>query len=278
MPQRAHAPRNSELAQYLREIREIPLLTPEEERELVVRLARDGCEAARERLVCGNLRLAVYLANRYAGLGVPLQDLVEAANVGLLLAVERFDGGKGVRFATYAQWWIRRSIFTALSENGCMIHLPQDARRARRLCREAVERLNARLGRPASEEEVSAATGMSMDVIRGYPVTLRMVGGGEDEGHAPGDVADVRTEPVEHRVAQREQQERVRLALPSLPLAEAEVIRRHFGLEGSESQTVREIASDLDLPERQVRHLLRGALARLAVMLGAREEAPALAG
>jgi RNA polymerase sigma factor (sigma-70 family) len=258
------AAKGSELAEYLRQIREIPLLTPEEERELIVRSRRDGCERSRERLVLGNLRLAVYIAKRYAGLGAPLQDLVEAANVGLLLAVDRFDPGKEARFATYAQWWIRRSIFKTLADHGCMIQVPADARRAARACRDAVERLQSRLGRAVTPEELVAETGQA--VPPSSPFTVGLPEGTLDDGRAM-ELPDPDAVPGDDRAAQRELAGRLRECLPSLPGHEGEIIRHHFGIEGEEPLTTRDIARELRLSERQVQHLLKSALARLAVML-----------
>lgn len=265
---RGHAARDSELAEYFRSIRGIALLTPEEELDAVTRLRQTGCEQSRERLVCGNLRLAVYIAKRYAHLGVPLQDLVEAANVGLLMAVDRYDPAKGARFATYAQWWIRRCIFTTLSEQGRLIRLPPDAQKAARLCREVAEQLRARLGRAATPQELAQETGMpetaALPMSAAATVSLSTPAAEEED---PIEVSDERVEGVDSRAVRDERQQLVRSVLHKIPAPEREVVAMHYGLDGEEPQTIRSIARWMQVTEQRVKHLLRVALSRMAYLL-----------
>jgi RNA polymerase primary sigma factor len=268
--------RGSELAEYLRQIRGIPLLTPDEERQLIVRSRRDGCEASRTRLVLGNLRLAVYIAKRYAGLGAPLQDLVEAANVGLLMAVDRFDPAKEARFATYAQWWIRRSIFKTLADHGCLIQIPQDARRALRACRDAVDRLQTRFGRRVTADEVAAEAGDAGDCVTAVaraPLTVALPDGPLDDGHAM-ELPDPDAVPGDAHAALNELTDRLHRCIPSLCGHEGEIVRQHFGLGGDDPRTTREIARALRVSERQVHQLLKSALTRLAMLLNPEERPP----
>lgn len=262
---RGHAARDSDLAEYFRQIREIPLLTPEEERELVARHQRDGCEQSRDRLVCGNLRLAVYIAKRYAHLGVPLQDLVEAGNVGLLLAVDRYDPAKGARFGSYAQWWIRRTIYSTLADQGRMIQVPESVRQARRLCAEIAQRQRLQFGRAAPSEEIAREAGVPSELAR-LPYTLSL-SADPDGGLGSEAVADSRTESAEAREMRGEQRTRLAACVGALPEQQAAIVRLRFGIGGIEPLSTLEIGRKLGLREQHVRHRLQNALARLAVAL-----------
>ncbi len=116
-------PEESTIAIFLREISNIPLMTREEE-EITARAAAEGDKAAREKLINANLRFVVNIAKKYQGLGLPLEDLIATGNLGLVTAVDRFEVDKNNRFISYAVWWIRQSILSALSEKTRMIRLP----------------------------------------------------------------------------------------------------------------------------------------------------------
>jgi RNA polymerase sigma factor (sigma-70 family) len=219
----------------------------------------------------------VYIAKRYAGLGAPLQDLVEAANVGLLMAVDKFDPGREARFATYAQWWIRRSIFKTLSDHGCMIQMPQDARRAVRACKDAVEKLQARLGRPVTADDLAidaADTGIPQTARFALaPTTVGLPDSHEDDGRAM-ELPDPDALPSDDHAALGELKARLKEVLPALSGHEGEIVKQHFGLEGDDPRTTREIARELRLSERQVHQLLKSALTRLAMLLSPEERQP----
>ena len=108
---------------YFKDVRAIPLLTPEEEIFLAKRI-RKGDEAARKKMISANLRLVISIAKRYVNLGVPLSDLIEEGNIGLMRSVEKFDPDKGFRFSTYAAWWIKQAISRSIIDQGKMIRIP----------------------------------------------------------------------------------------------------------------------------------------------------------
>lgn len=254
-------PSHADLAEYLRDIRSIPMLTPEEEAQLLSEYRRDRCQMARERLIGGHLRLVVYAARRYAGLGVPLQDLVEAGNVGLIRALEKFDPSRGTRFATYAFWWIKQGIRRALVEHGTLVRVPEGKRRAVRAVQEAVDRISARLGRAASEEEVSQELGVSPRTVSQLP-KVRMTVATEE---AAGDLCEIGSEEdrPDMQAEKRELRVKLRALVRSLPGKEAEIVRLHFGLSGRPPASLADVGRELGIPASHVSRLLRQALDRL---------------
>lgn len=246
----------SELGLYLQQIPTLPRLNAQEEKELSARFRRDGCSQSRERLICSNLRLVVYAAKQYRGFGVPLADLVEAGNLGLLRATDRFDPAVGTRFSTYAIWWIKQAIVAALAEHGSLVRCPASQHRAQRTCRKARERLNASLGHEATLSEISRETGLSITAVRAAKISPPMTAAsniGEDTAdavhdaacHAPGDDA-----------SQREMTERVRVMIDGLSEREREIVRLHFGLNGCAPLTISRIAGKLRMPADRVTRLL----------------------
>jgi RNA polymerase primary sigma factor len=273
---RSSAPRlcgyqGTDFAEYLRDIRAYPLLTAGEERELALEYRRTGSKAAREHLVCANLRLVVHVAKRYAAIGPPIHDLVEAGNVGLLHAVDRFEPEKGVRFATYAVWWIKRGIIEELEQHGCLVHVPAGPRRDQRACRAVVQQLNAVLGRPATADEVARDTGLPQRTVQWAartPVGQRLIRGDEDSDRL-GQASDPRAEAADTAMLRSEANTRVRGCLRSLPGTEAEILRLHYGLGGRTPLTMRDIGRRIGMSEEAVERLANAGLMRLQVMLSA---------
>jgi RNA polymerase sigma factor (sigma-70 family) len=257
-------PTDTDLAEYLRQIRGLGLLTREEEREFAVKFRRDGCLESRDRLICGNLRLAVYAARRYAGLGVPLQDLVEAGNVGLMEAAARFDPEMGTRFSTYAMWWIRRSILATLSREGVLIQIPADHRRAQRICREAARRLAATCAETATDEQIAQETGLPVRVVRSASSTPHLVRAADGEADLLGAAGGA---GPDDRVETRELAVKLRRAIQALPGDEAVIVRWHYGLEGPRALPIAEIARRLGWSSSRVARHLRAALHRLSLRL-----------
>src|SRR5262245_48424998 len=166
----------------------------------------------------------MHAARRYTGLGVPVQDLIEAGNLGLLHAVERFDPDVGARFATYALWWIRRAIIGALSEQGCLVQLPRGRRRVRRACRQVVEQLSTALGRRATHQEIAQATGLPVHEVRRSEAAPAVTPLTSDDGEpdALAGLRDQRAERPDKRILDREMRDRLRLCVRTLPGQEAE--------------------------------------------------------
>src|SRR5437899_2001532 len=149
---------------YLKEIARIPLLTREQEVELA-RRARTGDEAAKAKLIESNLRLVVQIARRYLNRGLPLPDLIEEGNLGLLRAVDKFDAERGTRFSTYAAWWVRQAVERALANQARTIRLPVHVELLLGRYAREQKRLSQELGRPPTSAELAAALGMGVEQV-----------------------------------------------------------------------------------------------------------------
>jgi RNA polymerase primary sigma factor len=232
------------LQAFLERIGTYRLLRPAEELELARRI-ESGDLAAKDRMVCANLRLVVSVARQYAGPGLPFLDLVQEGMLGLIRAVEKFDWRKGFRFSTYATWWIRQAVERARDGKGDAIRLPVGLVRRRRQAAEPAEvpRVVASLDRPVGEDELTLG-----DLLA-------------DEGPTPLDVADVGF-----------RRRALLAAMDALPVRERHVLWLRYGLAGGEPEPLREVGQRLGLTPERVRQIERAALTRL----GRRPEVAAL--
>src|SRR5262249_18938841 len=156
----------SDLQMYLREINKFPLLTAEQERELGWAIVNDNCPIARENMIRSNLRLVVAIGKNYANRGLPLTDLIEEGNIGLMRAVEGFDPSQGARFSTYASWWIKQAIKRALINATQPIHIPAYMVELIAKWRIASRKLEAQLGAPPSVQQLAEYMQLPVRKIR----------------------------------------------------------------------------------------------------------------
>ncbi|HSP72476.1 MAG TPA: sigma-70 family RNA polymerase sigma factor [Gaiellaceae bacterium] len=261
------------LAVYLDEISRIPLLSREEEVALA-RRARAGDEAAKQRMIEANLRLVVQIARRYPNRGLSLPDLIEEGNLGLLRAVDKFDPERGTRFSTYATWWIRQAVVRALANQARIIRLPVHVELLLgRYVREQ-KRLTQALGRVPTIEEMAAALGTSveeveeLEEVRRYPVSLDTPTEGE---RTLGDVvADRSEDPADRLTALFRERGDLASVLDDLAANERTVLRRRFGLEGDEPQTLEAIGKTLGYSRERIRQIESAGLRKLRALLAAR--------
>jgi len=262
------------LGVYLSEIARIPLLTREEE-QAVARRVRAGDEAAKQRMIEANLRLVVQIARRYLNRGLPLPDLIEEGNLGLLRAVEKFEPERGTRFSTYATWWIRQAVTRALANQARTIRLPVHVELL--LARYAREqrRLTQALGRPPTTEEMAKALDTSereiaeLEEIRQHPVSLDAPAGSESAATLGDLIADRAAVPETFAELFRDRVDLVSV-LDDLAPNERTVLRRRFGLEGDEPETLEVIGQRLGLSRERIRQLEGGGLRKLRALLKAR--------
>ena len=259
---------------YLKEIMTIPLLTREQEGELA-RRARAGDEAAKARLTEANLRLVVQIARRYLNRGLPLPDLIEEGNIGLLRAVEKFDAERGTRFSTYATWWIRQAIVRALANQARTIRLPVHIELLLGRYKREQQRLTQELERPPTMEELATALGTTVDQveeleeIRLQPVSLETPIG-EGEGRVSDLIADPSADPRDTLVSLFRERTDLVSVLDDLAANERTVLRRRFGLEGDPPEKLEAIGQRLGLTRERIRQVEAAGLRKLRALLGAR--------
>jgi len=287
--------------QYLKEIGNYPLLTAEEEvalaavmargreaaasleatetgsgsaplspaaRRRLRRVASEG-EEARRRFIQANLRLVVSIAKRYQALGLPLLDLVQEGNLGLMRAVEKFEHTRGFKFSTYATWWIRQAIGRALADKGRTIRVPVHMVEASRRVAKVTSLLAGSLGREPSVEEIAAHAGMDartvLDVraVLPDPVSLQAPVGEEDDAELA-DVLEDRaaTAPFDAAAASL-QQRALRVALARLSDRERHVLRLRFGLADGDPRTLEEVGRSFQLTRERIRQIEAKALSKL---------------
>ncbi|MBI4246108.1 MAG: sigma-70 family RNA polymerase sigma factor, partial [Candidatus Rokubacteria bacterium] len=262
------------LSLYLSEISRIPLLSREEEHALARRV-RAGEPAAKRRLIEANLRLVVQVARRYLNRGLPLSDLIEEGNIGVMRAVEKFEPERGTRFSTYATWWIRHAITRALANQARMIRLPVHVGvLLGRYAREQ-KRLAQQLGRPPSSTELAEALGITteqveeLEKIRRPPVSLDAPRGGE-QGRVADRVADESADPSAAPGSFFRERAGLVTVLDDLAENERRVLRRRFGLEGGPPETLEAIGRDLGLTRERIRQIEAAGLRKLHALLRAR--------
>jgi RNA polymerase primary sigma factor len=260
---------SSPLQIYLHDINDTPLLSAQEERELAERVAM-GDPLAREHMVKANLRLVVNIARGYLGKGLNLEDLIEEGNLGLMRAVEGFDGMMSTRFSTYASYWIKQSIRRAVMNNGKPIRLPAYMVSLLSKWRRATAVLADRLGRAPSHEEVGKALRLSKKKMGIVAKAIRVNNltphseNVEDSGPALDDVlADERNKGAETQLIEADDLDRIFVFLGSLEDREATVIRMRFGLDSYNPMTLREVGENLGLTRERVRQLESHALQKL---------------
>ena len=256
------------LDQYLRDVSRHELITPEEEIELG-RRARQGDEEAVQKLVRANLRFVISVAKKYQNRGVSLVDLIQEGNVGLVTAARKFDPDQGVKFISYAVWWIRQAILSALANQGRAVRVPLNrASDLARIFREG-ERLKQELRRDPTTEEVAAAAKLTPEVVESLQTLnaaeIRLdapIGDSDDSQLVERFIVEEAAEP-EADVEERLLAEQVERALDTLSPRDARVLRLYFGLEGGREHTLEEIGNMLGVTRERVRQLRDRALRRL---------------
>lgn len=253
---------------YLREIRRIPLLDAKQEKDLA-RRARSGDRVAQDDLVRRNLRFVVSIAKQYQGSGVPLEDLINEGNVGLIRAAERFDVDRGYRFISYAVWWIKQAILQYLGEQSRTVRLPLNKTTALVRITRAAQRLGQQLGREPSAEELGEYLHLKpIEVERVLRMPTKQfsiddpIEGGDNDFHVDTLSDEVSPTPVEATL-EASRSEDIEAALQSLNPREGDILRRYFGLGGEEPHTLEEIGAHYRLTRERVRQIRDRAISRL---------------
>jgi len=259
------------LSRYFTEIREYPLLTKEQEQQLARRV-REGDPEAFEHLVASNLSFVVKVANEYRNLGLPLEDLLNEGNLGLIEAARRYDPSKGTKFITYAIWWIRKSILKALADQVNLVRVPTYQMKKIRQVREAERSLRRELGRKPQRHEISDRLDVSLrKVDQVLQVNRREVSiddtvGKEKKTPVSDFLVDHDSESPEDRLLKQEGTRLVSQALRYLSEQEQMVIRHRFGLDGAPVLTLKQIGEKMGISRERVRQIETQAKQRLRRM------------
>jgi RNA polymerase primary sigma factor len=256
------------LDQYLYEVSKTPLLTAQQE-IAIARLVQAGDAEAMQELVKRNLRFVISVAKKYQNRGLPLTDLIGEGNLGLLTAARKFDPDQGVKFISYAVWWIRQAILASLARQGRTVRVPLNRTADLSRIVRASETLRQDLQREPTPEEIAQATGLSLDVVQ----SLAALNTSDVRLDAPLDaegerslierfIADERNDPEAQAIDQFLSEE-IEHALRTLPPRDAKVLRLYFGLDGGREHTLEEIGGMLGVTRERVRQLRDRALKRL---------------
>jgi RNA polymerase primary sigma factor len=261
-------PERDILDQYLYEVSTYPLLKGTQEFDLA-RLIRAGDQNALQELVQRNLRFVISVAKKYQNRGMALIDLIGEGNVGLLTAARKFDPDQGVKFISYAVWWIRQAILSSLAKQGRTVRVPLNRTSDLSRIIKGSEILRQKLRREPMPEELAQLTGLTVEVVQ----ALSALNSGDIRLDAPLDpdsdrslierfVAEEMTNP-EDEYMNRFVSEEIERALATLPARDAKVLRLYFGLDGGREHTLEEIGSMLGVTRERVRQLRDRALKRL---------------
>lgn len=257
---------------YFREISRFPLLTADEEKNLARAMAKDGA-GARERLVVSNLRLVVKIAQEYTEIGLPLVDLIQEGNIGLIEAIDRFDPERGYRLSTYAAWWIRRAMLAAVNNYSRMIRIPDYLFRA---ARRLAQMRSLAEGRLVDEAEVSDAVGVSVDRLRQIEIQVNEVlsldqAVGEDGDETLEDrIVDETGLSPEHEALRLLFRDELDSVLKRLPARQALAIRLHHGIEDGCLYSLAEVGRLMEISRERARQLVKEGMETISGRWGER--------
>lgn len=259
---------NRSLSRYLEEIGKFEPLPPAREVELAQRV-HQGDEEALQELTEANLRFVVSVAKDYQGQGLPLTDLINEGNLGLIKAAERFDETRGFKFISYAVWWIRQSILQALAEHSRIVRLPLNRVGTISKITKAAEHLESENERPPNEEEIGKQLEMDgdevMDAIRisrrHHSLNAPFRDG--DKNSLMDVIEDNKQRPPDTRLMSDSLKEEIRMCLNSLKDRERDVIKMYFGIDRDYALTLNEIGEEFCLTRERVRQIKEKAIRRL---------------
>lgn len=258
---------------YIKDIKHIPLLTAEEELKTARRVKR-GDAQARRLMIRSNVRLVINIAKQYANYGVPLLDLIEEGNLGLMKAVSKFDPKRGYRFSTYAAWWIKQHVTRALADQGKTVRIPVYMVETLSRFRKVQERLLHRHRRKPKVSELARTMKMPVSKIKELmqidqgTTSLDQPVGEEGEASMLDLIEDPKTSSSQDQVNKLFRNERVTKLLENMNPREKEILELRFGLKDGETHTLNEAAKIFNITRERVRQIEAAALKKLRVLIG----------
>lgn len=262
---------------YLREISQVPLLTPQEEVKLAGQIKR-GNKKAREKMITANLRLVVKIAHDFGSYGLPLLDLISEGNIGLMKAVERFDPKKGGKLSTYASWWIKQSIKRALANQSKTIRLPVHLVDKIGKIRRVAAQMTEELGHEPTTEELAEELGLPIAKVAHLksvairPASLDAKISADDDTAFGDLVGDDRAEDPFEALRDKDLRDEVGDLLDILDPRERRIIAFRFGLSGDRERTLEEVGQKFGVTRERIRQLQNMALLKMRKALRKREE------
>ncbi len=255
------------LSAYLKDIQATNKLTSDEEKILTVKI-RNGDQSAINTLVEANLKFVVMVCRRYENQGMPLIDLINEGNLGLIRAAHRFDETRDLRFISYAVWWIRQAIFDALSKQGRSISMPPNTATVIHNINKASKRLEQKLGRLPSVEEMELETGMDASRIQEYqrvsaPMLSLDFENKDNESDFHNFLADQSDSSTEKEFDRFETKELAEKLLQKLNAREREVVALHYGTENGNPMSLEDIGNRFGLSKERIRQIRNNGLAKL---------------
>jgi RNA polymerase primary sigma factor len=272
--------RGGTLELYLREIGRVKLITPQEEIALAKRIKK-GDRRAREKMITANLRLVVKIAHDYENLGLPLLDLINEGNIGLMQGVERFNPRKGAKLSTYASWWIKQRMLRALANQAKTIRLPVHVVDKVAHIRKAEVKLREAFDRDPTDQEVADHLGLNPRRIQQYrdaskaPISLDAPIGTEEPQKISETVADANAAAPFDRLILENDKELVQEVLTTLTPRESKILAMRFGLDNGQPKTLEEVGKRLGVTRERIRQIQEEALQKMRVKI-AEHDTPAV--
>ncbi|MFA5069111.1 MAG: sigma-70 family RNA polymerase sigma factor [Candidatus Omnitrophota bacterium] len=258
---------------YFKDIESFPLLSHEEEIKLAARIKRNESRAVRL-MIQSNLRLVVSIAKKYIYTGLPLLDLIEEGNIGLMKAVRKFDPKKGYRFSTYAAWWIKQFMMRAISNQGKTIRVPVYMNEMIIRFKKAIEELNHKYSRTPTMREIAKKMRLSekkvsriAQIAKVQPTSIETPIGGEDTGKFLELIEDESANLPDERLAEAFRDDRIQKLLGRLLDRDSNILMLRFGIGGADTLTLQEIAKRLNITKERVRQIEFRAIKRLKELI-----------